>query len=307
MDTKIVGFAGKMQSGKDSSCNLLYAIALRNMLKMTPFAEINAEGKIVAEDAEGNRQVLNVDSRHPEFMAFMAENVWPFIRKFSFAEPLKETCQYILGLPEESVWGTNEQKNQLTHLRWEDMPAPAFVMKDGSIKYGGLEDKQFEDSGIWSEWVYGVNSSDPRNPYYGMPKAGFMTGREVMEYFGTQIMRKMYPNVWADALIRRIEAMNSKYATICDVRFPNEVEAIKNAGGKVIRLTLTTEEAANNTHISNTALDEGVYDWNNFDAIIDNQNMTMQEAHAHILDKLIEWDFMKLETLEVANDSNVSA
>lgn len=283
METKIVGFAGKMQSGKDSSCNLLYAIALRNMLKMTPFAEINAEGKIVAEDADGNRQVLNVDSRHPEFMAFMAENVWPFIRKFSFAEPLKETCQYILGLPEESVWGTNEQKNQPTHLLWENMPLSTYSDANGNKVYGGTNKQKL--------------------PQLNGP----MTGREVMEYFGTQIMRKMYPNVWADALIRRIEIMAPQYATVCDVRFPNEVEAIKKAGGKVIRLTLTTEEAANNTHISNTALDEGVYDWNNFDAIIDNQNMTMQEAHAHILDKLIEWDFMKLETLEVANDSNVSA
>lgn len=263
-----------MQSGKDSSCNLLYAIALKNILKMTPFAEINEDGKIVAEDADGNRQVLNVDSRHPEFMSYMVENVWPFIRKFSFAEPLKETCQYILGLSEESVWGTNEQKNQPTHLKWEDMPVPAYSDVDGNKIYGGSNKKKL--------------------PQLNGP----MTGREVMEYYGTQIMRRMYPNVWADALVRRIAMMNPKYATVCDVRFPNEVEAIRNAGGKVIRLTLTTEEAANNKHISNTALDEDVYDWNNFDAIIDNQNMTMQEAHAHILDKLIEWDFMKLVELE---------
>lgn len=262
MDTKIVGFAGKMQSGKDSSCNLLYAIALRNMLKMTPFAEINAEGKIVAEDADGNRSVFNVDSRNPEFMAYMGEHVWPFIRKFSFAEPLKETCQYILGLSEESVWGTNEQKNQPTHLLWENMPTNV------------LEKKLAR-------------------------KSGPMTGREVMEYYGTQIMRKMYPNVWADALVRRIEMMQPKYATVCDVRFPNEVEAIHNAGGKVIRLTLTTEEAAKNTHISNTALDQDVYDWNNFDAVIDNQNMTMKEAHEILIAQLIEWDFMKLVELEV--------
>lgn len=253
METKIVGFAGKMQSGKDSSCNLLYAIALRNMLKMTPFAEVNAEGKIVAEDADGNRNVLNVDSRNPEFMAFMAENVWPLIRKFSFAEPLKETCQHILGLSEESVWGTNEQKNQPTHLKWGDMP----VVPKG--------------------------------------KSGAMTGREVMEYFGTQIMRKMYPNVWADALIRRIRAMNPKYAVVCDVRFLNEVEAIKNAGGKVIRLTLTTPEAAANKHISNTALD----DYNDWDFVLDNANMTMKEAHVVLIEKLIEWNYLQLQEIEV--------
>jgi hypothetical protein len=252
-----VGFAGKMQSGKDSSCNMLYALALRNVLGMTPFAEINEDGKVVAEDADGNRSVLNVDSRNPEFMMYMGEFVWPFIRKFSYAEPLKEFCQNILGLSEESVWGTNEQKNQPTHLKWEDMPTYSLIKKADR-------------------------------------KEGLMTGREVMEYFGTQIARKMYPNVWADALIRKIDALGPKYATICDIRFPNEVEAVKNAGGKVIRLTLTTEEAKVNNHISNTALD----DYTDFDAVIDNQNMTMQKAHAAILDKLIEWEFLSLVELE---------
>lgn len=261
METKIVGFAGKMQSGKDSSCNLLYAVALKSVLQMTPYAEINDDGKIVAEDADGNRNVLNVDSRNPEFMAYMEEFVWPFMRKFSYAEPIKEFCQYVLGLSEEAVWGTNEQKNQPTHLIWEDVPTYSQIKKTNR-------------------------------------KTGPMTGREVMEYFGTQLMRKMYPNVWADALIRRIEMYNPKYATICDVRFPNEVEAIKKAGGKIIRLTLTTEEAAQNNHISNTALDPEVYDWSNFDAVIDNQNMQMQDAHAAILEKLIEWDFLKIVELE---------
>lgn len=292
METKIVGFAGKMQSGKDSACNLLYAIALRNVLKMTPFAEVNDEGKIVAEMAEGDRMVFNVDSRNPEFMAWMSENVWPFMRKFSCAEPLKETCQFLLGLPEEVVWGTNEQKNQLTHLKWQNMPG-VWEPIDWSMK------EEVFHRCFRKECLTEKNNQIPDPSYFGLTlKEGFMTGREVMEYFGTQIMRKMYPNVWADALIQRIGAYAPKYATICDVRFPNEVEAIKKAGGKVIRLTLTTPEAAENKHISNTSLDKDVYDWNNFDAIIDNHNMTMHEAHATILDKLIEWDFLQLVELE---------
>lgn len=260
--TKIIGFSGKAQAGKDSACNLLYCIALRNVLKLTEVAYVDDDGKVVIEYTDENGKFdgpLSVDSRHPEIMAWMAQFVWPFIKKFSYAEPLKEFCQYVLGLPEEGVWGTNEQKNQPTHLKWEDMPVPINVYK----------------------------------------KNGPMTNREVMEYFGSQICRKMYPNVWADALIRKIELMKPEIAVVCDVRFPNEVDAIKKAGGKVIRLTRTIEESANNKHISNTALDQDVYDWSNFDAVIDNQNLTIREAQDLILAHLVDFDIMKLEEVGV--------
>jgi hypothetical protein len=261
--TKIIGFSGKAQAGKDSACNLLYCIALRNVLKLTDVAYVDDEGKVIIEYVDENGKFdgpLFVDSRHPEIMGWMAQFVWPFIKKFSYAEPLKEFGQYVLGLSEEGVWGTNEQKNQPTHLNWEDMPTNVLQKKLAK-------------------------------------KSGPMTNREVMEYFGTQICRQMYPNVWADALIRRIELIKPEIAMVCDVRFPNEVEAIKKAGGKVIRLTRTTEEAAKNDHISNTALDQDVYDWSNFDAVIDNQNLTIREAQDLILAHLVDFDIMKIEEI----------
>lgn len=286
METKIIGFSGKMQAGKDSACNLLYCIALKNVLKLTGSAYVNEDGKIVVEydDEGGNKfeQVLYVDSRNHEIRSWMAQMVWPFIRKFSYAEPLKEFGQYVLGLSEESVWGTNEQKNQPTHLKWEDMPT---VISNDTWEI------------MQHKFSYKQEPEDILNNIL-VGKTGYMTGREVMEYFGSQICRKMYSNIWADALIRRIQLVQPQIATVCDIRFPNEVEAIKSVGGKVIRLTRTTDEAAKNTHISNTALDDNVYDWSNFDAVIDNQNLSIEDSQALILNKLIEWDIMKLEEID---------
>lgn len=287
METKIIGFSGKQSAGKDSACNLLYCIALRNVLKLTDVAYVDDEGRVIIEYVDENGKFdgpLFVDSRHPEIMGWMAQFVWPFIKKFSYAEPLKEFCQYVLGLSEEGVWGTNEQKNQPTHLKWEDMPT---VLHEGDwlvMQEKFLYSQQPED--VFDNILVG--------------KTGLMTGREVMEYFGTQICRRMYPNVWADALIRRIELIKPEIAMVCDVRFPNEVEAIKKAGGKVIRLTRTTEEAAKNDHISNTALDQDVYDWSNFDAVIDNQNLTIREAQDLILAHLVDFDIMKIEEVDNA-------
>ena len=101
-----------------------------------------------------------------------------------------------------------------------------------------------------------------------------MSARDVMQYIGTDIFRKVKPNVWVDATINRIKRDNPKIAIITDCRFPNEVQAIKNNGGKIVRLT---KDPFQSDHISETILDSNVYDWSNFDYIIDNSNMTILE------------------------------
>lgn len=60
-----------------------------------------------------------------------------------------------------------------------------------------------------------------------------VTGREMLQFVGTEIGRKLYPNIWVDLLIDSLNP-NSQ-AIITDVRFPNEVEAIKAKGGIIIR------------------------------------------------------------------------
>ncbi len=175
---------------------------------------------------------------------------------------MKEFCQHVLGLSEGQVWGSNDEKNSLTHLRWDDVPTEVF---DGVTKGGN---KKF--------------------------KRGQMTGRAVLEYFGSELCRKMYPNVWADALVRGIKTLSPEYALVSDVRFINEAEAIQAAGGKVIRLTRTTPEAAKNNHVSNIDLDS----YDNFDFVLDNQDLSMKECHEKLIEKLVEWDFLKLEAVE---------
>ena len=63
-----------------------------------------------------------------------------------------------------------------------------------------------------------------------------MTGREVLQYFGSDICRKMYENIWFDACIRRIKKDNPELALISDVRFPNEINGVQNEGGIVFGL-----------------------------------------------------------------------
>lgn len=106
-----------------------------------------------------------------------------------------------------------------------------------------------------------------------------MTAREVMQYVGTNIFRKMQHNVWADATIRKIQDEDLPLSLIADCRFPNEVEAVKNAGGLVIKLNRNLYDS---THESETALDEDKYDQSNFDLVIQNQEIDITDKNKQI-------------------------
>tara|TARA_B100002019_G_scaffold102830_1_gene88572 strand:- start:2687 stop:3394 length:708 start_codon:yes stop_codon:yes gene_type:complete len=82
---------------------------------------------------------------------------------------------------------------------------------------------------------------------------GPMTAREFMQFFGTDVCRKMYEPIWVDSCIRKIQAEQSELAIIADVRFPNEARAIERAGGGLLRLTRNIYD---DDHSSEVALDD---------------------------------------------------
>ena len=139
----------------------------------------------------------------------------------------------------------------------------------------GLKGLCVEFFGLKPEQVYGTDAQKNTTTEIKSPETGeLMTAREFMQYFGTDVMRQLHEPVHVNHAISKILSEQSELSIIPDVRFPNEVEAIQNAGGKVIRLTRSTR---NDEHASECALDEGEFDWANFDAIIDN-DCPMEEA-----------------------------
>ena len=110
-----------------------------------------------------------------------------------------------------------------------------------------------------------------------------LTAREVMQFVGTDLFRKMKNDVWASATINKIKNEQPKLAIIADCRFPNEVEAIKNAGGLVIKLN---RNPFNSDHASETALDESNYAIQNFDLVIYNDNVTIAQQNEIVLNFL---------------------
>ena len=157
-------------------------------------------------------------------------NRYGLSKVYNFADPLKQDiCINILGLTYDQCYGSDIDKNTLTHIEWNNTK---------------------------------------------------LTAREVMQIVGTDIFRKMYNGVWVDATISKIHRENMGLAVIADCRFPNEVESVKNAGGIVIKLT---RNLYNSDHASEVALDPENYNPSNFDLVVHNESIGIDEQNDLIL------------------------
>lgn len=263
--SKILGFSAKKQGGKTTATNYIFGSILKD-LSIIVDRKIDEKGRLyaylVTEDGptEGHMDPLSTD---PKVMEMYEKYVWPFVKVYSFAEYLKAFCIVVLGLTKEQIHGTDEQKNTLTKYKWEDMPGVCTNKSD------------------WNKL-----DSKIRDKYLIYHKKGKMTARKIMQYFGTDICRKMYFNVWVDATINRIQIEQSSLAIIGDIRFPNEVEAVQKAEGKVIRF-LRAPFAGQDEHTSETALND--YPLEKYDAVIDNVEMDIPTQNKAVKEQLVEW------------------
>lgn len=67
----------------------------------------------------------------------------------------------------------------------------------------------------------------------GMPN---LTPRWVLQYWGTDVLRNhFHDDIWIASLENKLRKSTDDIV-ISDVRFPNEIEAIKRAGGMVVRI-----------------------------------------------------------------------
>jgi hypothetical protein len=101
-----------------------------------------------------------------------------------------------------------------------------------------------------------------------------LSARDILQYIGTDVFRKIKPDVWVEATITKIKKDKPELAIITDCRFPNEVDIVKNNNGKILRLS---RDLHHSDHISETILDPDHYNWANFDFVLNNDNMSILE------------------------------
>jgi len=225
MNTKVILITGKAQSGKDTTGDFL-------------MKHINAF-------EESRRLVESV---------FERKYVPDSCEKYSFATALKNIAVELFDIPRNQVWGSNAEKDQLTHIKWADLK--------NVIGIGDDKD--------WFEKVYRIS-----------PDTEFMTGRQFLQFFGSEIIRKLYGNAWVSRTFKDIVQQAPVYAFVCDVRFKNEIDFFIEKGIDPIVVRLE-RNPLDMQHISETALDD--YDWKKLKHYypIPNQNWTWEEKDAYL-------------------------
>jgi hypothetical protein len=126
-----------------------------------------------------------------------------------------------------------------------------------------FEDQVFKNTPLcddWFVWDYKtIAGGTLTEPTFNVdPRLRSMTARELLQKLGTEAIRNgLHENAWVNALMA--DYREDKWI-ITDCRFHNEVFAIKDRGGIVVRVNRPDNGPVNN-HISETAIDGFDFDY----------------------------------------------
>ena len=171
----------------------------------------------------------------------------------------------------DSNWGIKKFADKLKDI----------VCKLISCTREDLESHDFKNKELGEEWKH----RDTPGMTHLFDKLGKpFTVREVLQKVGTDALRlNLHENIWVNSLMS--DYTKDSNWLITDMRFPNELQAIKDKGGIVLRINrnnatskgidlhqkLEYEITGKGNHISETALDNSIFDY-----VIDN-NGTLED------------------------------
>lgn len=119
---------------------------------------------------------------------------------------------------------------------------------------------------------------------YEVASGEFMTGRKLLQVFGTDCIRdNIHNDFWVFQGLKEMKARPESVIVVPDTRFPNEYQAIKDAGGYIIRIERNLPSAPGDNHPSEMALD--MYD---FDLIVDNNGPLLGQNFTEPLMQFVE-------------------
>ena len=206
--------------------------------------------------------------------------------RIAFADPMKRFCAEMFGWYEDELWGASALRNR---------PDPRYRRTRERLVSNDPDENRVE------------TYLDPG-----------LSPREALQTLGTEWGRRCYPDVWVDYAMRvakrLVEDPRSAYkrdegvvhtdylsdipragVAITDVRFANEVAAIRKAGGRVILLKRSGESRgltpAQQNHPSEVELRS--IPLREFDAVIENEG-TLDRLREEVLNLFDSWNALQV-------------
>lgn len=256
---QIIAIGGGKQSGKNSLATFLSGLILRGY-------------NVIQAYSVGENDMINIGSKEdkeqgtlrPTLVEDIPGNI---VKRYAFADSLKAFCVDVLCVERHKIYGTDEQKNEKTHIRWEDIP-------------GIVTDKELMKSlESWEARRRKTRGESGLNMIYHEP--GKMTGRELQQTIGTNIWRTIYPTWAIDNTLNRINKDSPKYSIITDLRFDNELQAMKEQGAYTIYLQGGDKS---DKHES----ERGLSDFSKFNLVIDNTDRDLKKVFFSAAGELLQ-------------------
>lgn len=258
----LVVIFGKKQSGKSTLATAIYGYYLTNK-GVIPNANFTEDGTMSVEYDKNTKEgiVFDIDTDDNEIKHWYSGVVWPHICHVSFADALKETAINLFGLDRKKIYGSNEDKDSPTHIKWV------------SIKKFLSEESQ-------KRFTY--KSSD-RISY-----------RHFLEIFGSDICRALDDECHVRSAWDELNRINPEVGIVPDGRFPNELEFVKKlkrANPKLKVATIFLErDKFNSDAPSEKSLEE--IDKSLFDLVIPNNDMTVAEKNNMAIAHLVKYGIL---------------
>ncbi|HOO68370.1 MAG TPA: hypothetical protein PLC53_03285 [Bacilli bacterium] len=258
----IIGISGKIGAGKDTVGKIIQYLTncKQNDSRIGTLEHFNLFCNLTTYGQEWNKD-------------------WQ-IKKFAYK--LKQCVSIITGIPIEDL-EKEEVKNRLLGEEWNN-----------------------------TKFIPGLGLTEDKTVDF------VLTIRQLLQQLGTEVGREIHPNFWINALFIDYTpkicsgvvhcALAGKYNISCwecpeypnwvitDVRFPNEVKAIKDKGGIVIRVDKITDNMLidndtraiiNYQHKSETALDNATFDYTVSAKQGDIESLIQQTKEILIKEKLL--------------------
>ena len=181
--------------------------------------------------------------------------------KTTAARYLMELQDNIVILPMAVVL-RQEVENFIRQVGAEDKVSLVYGDQDDKVRVFYVDESNaLQLCPVWTGFVSMNQDIQDR------PGQTAVTVRRILQWWGTEYRRAQDPDYWTKAWEKKLQEydLTQNHIIVDDVRFVNELEVIKNNGGRFVRIIRPGFNGANN-HSSENSLD----DYDAWDLVIDN-------------------------------------